>query len=106
MGRFKHGRGVIGKPILRLSIWGNGSFLLFLDMFLLFAKMIGAGKAVNKSAASAASPDYVKFQAVIKSAASAASRKSNPGGCASSRLDHGLAETCAANQGSNKESCK
>ena len=30
---------------------------------------------VNKSAASAASPDYVKFQAVIKSAASAASRK-------------------------------
>ena len=27
----------------------------------------------NKSAASAASPDYVKFQAVIKSAASAAS---------------------------------
>ena len=37
----------------------------------------GAGFAVrefaNKSAASAASPDYVKFQAVIKSAASAAS---------------------------------
>ena len=30
---------------------------------------------MNKSAASAASPDYVKFQAVIKSAASAASRK-------------------------------
>ena len=30
---------------------------------------------VNKSAASAASPDYVKFQAVIKSAASAASRE-------------------------------
>ena len=29
----------------------------------------------NKSAASAASPDFVKFQAVIKSAASAASRK-------------------------------
>ena len=29
----------------------------------------------NKSAASAASPDYVRFQAVIKSAASAASRK-------------------------------
>ena len=28
---------------------------------------------MNKSAASAASPDYVKFQAVIKSAASAAS---------------------------------
>ena len=32
-------------------------------------------KFVNKSAASAASPDYVKFQAVIKSAASAASPK-------------------------------
>ena len=32
-------------------------------------------KFVNKSAASAASQDYVKFQAVIKSAASAASRK-------------------------------
>ena len=30
---------------------------------------------MNKSAASAASPDYVKFQAVIKSAASAASPK-------------------------------
>ena len=31
--------------------------------------------AVNQSAASAASPDYVNFQAVIKSAASAASQK-------------------------------
>ena len=40
----------------------------------------------NKSAASAASPDYVKFQAVIKSAASAASLR---GGRASGRLDHG-----------------
>ena len=78
----------------------------------------------NKSAASAASPDYVKFPAVIKLAAStpkAKSRKPRPrrspggrpgwrmtasgrsaspgswfpcfglwGGCASSRLDHGL----------------
>ena len=35
--------------------------------------IIGAGKAVNKSAASAASPDSAKFQAVIKLAASAAS---------------------------------
>ena len=41
----------------------------------------------NKSAASAASPDYVKFQAVIKSAASAASLC---GGRASGRLDHGF----------------
>ena len=89
-------------------------------------------KKQNKSAASAASPDYVKFQAVIKSAASAASPKAKSregssrgapravvrirsvvrpppsshrppssgapldlgsldlGGCASSRLDHGL----------------
>ena len=31
--------------------------------------------AVNQLAASAASPDYVRFQAVIKSAASAASRE-------------------------------
>ena len=79
---------------------------------------------MNKSAASAASLDSVKFQAVIKSAASAASRKTKNqgprsrgapeprrpqaepssvgspgswslifglhGGCASSRLDHGL----------------
>ena len=42
---------------------------------------------VSKSAASAASPDYVKLQAVIKSAASAASPQ---GGRASGRLDHGL----------------
>ena len=41
---------------------------------------------MNKSAASAASLDYVKFQAVIKSAASAASLR---GGRASGRLDHG-----------------
>ena len=39
----------------------------------------------NKSAASAASPDYLKFEAVIKSAASAASLC---GGRASGRLDH------------------
>ena len=43
--------------------------------------------AVNKSAASTASPDYVKFQAVIKSAASAASLRRGP---ASGQLDHGL----------------
>ena len=41
---------------------------------------------MNKSAASAASPDYVKFEAVINSAASAASLC---GGRASGRLDHG-----------------
>ena len=42
---------------------------------------------MNKSAASAASLDYVKFQAVIKSAASAASLR---GGSASGRLSHGI----------------
>ena len=41
----------------------------------------------NKTAASAAFPDYVKFQAVVKSAASAASLR---GGRASGRLDHGF----------------
>ena len=41
---------------------------------------------MNKSAASAASPDYVKFQAVLKSAASAASLRRGPAG---GRLDHG-----------------
>ena len=44
-------------------------------------------ESVNKSAASAASLDYAKFQAVIKLAASAASLR---GGRASGRLDHGL----------------
>ena len=43
-------------------------------------------ESMNKSAASAASPDYVKFQAVIKAAASTASPR---GGHASGRLDHG-----------------
>ena len=42
---------------------------------------------LNKSAASAASPDHSKFQAVMKSAASAASLR---GGRGSGRLDHGL----------------
>ena len=45
-------------------------FSLFFVHFFGFFRVWGA---VNKSAASAASPDYVKFQAVIKSAASAAS---------------------------------
>ena len=47
----------------------------------------GVPESVNKSAASAASLDYVKFQAVIKSAARAANLR---GGRASVRLDHGL----------------
>ena len=42
---------------------------------------------MNKSASSAASLDYVKFEAAIKSAASAASLR---GGRASGRLDHGF----------------
>ena len=39
----------------------------------IFSEPHGVRESANKSAASAASPDYVKFQAVIKSAASAAS---------------------------------
>ena len=46
----------------------------------------GVREFANKPAASTASPDYVKFQAVVKSAASAASLR---GGRASGRLDHG-----------------
>ena len=49
--------------------------------------IIAVREFANKSAASAASRDYVKFQAVIKSAASAASLR---GGRASGRLDHGF----------------
>ena len=41
----------------------------------------------NNGAASAASLDYVKFQAVIKAAASGASLR---GGRASGQLDHGV----------------
>ena len=47
----------------------------------------GVRESMNKSAASAAFLDYVKFQGVIKSAASTASLR---GGRASSRLDHGF----------------
>ena len=51
-----------------------------------FPETTAVQDSVNKLAASAASPGYVKFQAVIKSAASAASLR---GGRASGRLDHG-----------------
>ena len=44
-------------------------------------------ESANKSAASTAYLDYVEFQAVIKSAACAASLR---GGRASGRLDHGF----------------
>ena len=44
-------------------------------------------ESANKSAASAAFPDYVKSQTVIKSAASAASLR---GGRASGRLDYNI----------------
>ena len=47
----------------------------------------GVPDFVNKSAASAASLDYVKFRAVNESAASTASLR---GGRASGRLDHGF----------------
>ena len=44
-------------------------------------EQLGVREFVNKSAASAASLDYLKFQAVIKSAASAASQRPNQGIC-------------------------
>ena len=47
--------------------------VFFNDLLVIFGNYWGWG-AVDKSAASAASPDSVKFQAVIKSAASAASQ--------------------------------
>ena len=47
----------------------------------------GVRESANKSTASTASPDYVKIQAAIKSAASAASLRR---GRTSSRLDHGF----------------
>ena len=56
-------------------------------------------ESANKSAASAASLDYLKFQAVIKSSASAASPR---GGHASGRLDHGF---CCAILGAANRRC-
>ena len=53
---------------------GNCKSIFFI-VFRRFLGILGAGEAVNKSDASAASPDSVEFQAVIKSAASAGSRK-------------------------------
>ena len=53
----------------------------------LCSKLDGVRESVNKSAAGAASLEYVKSQAVIKSTASAASLR---GGRASGRLDHGF----------------
>ena len=44
-------------------------------MYFLLFDSVAVREFANKSAASAASRDYVKFQAVIKSAASAASPK-------------------------------
>ena len=51
-----------------------------------FLGSVAVREFVIRSAASAASPDYVEFQAVIKSAASTASLR---GGRASGRLNHG-----------------
>ena len=56
-------------------------FFVFLNVFLHVVNLAASAakycekEAVNQSAASAASPDYVKFQAVIRPAASAATRK-------------------------------
>ena len=66
--------------------------LFVLHTFLVANRLVEDGnvfcavrESVNKSAASAASRDYLKFQAVIKSAASPASLR---GGRASGQLDH------------------
>ena len=63
----------------KMVVMGTG--VIHLEVFIQHA----VRESVNKSAASAASTDYVKFQAGIKSAASAASLR---GGRASGRLDH------------------
>ena len=60
----------------------NKESTVFRQLFL--PNLIAVREFMNESAASAASADYVKFQAAIKSAASAR------GGRASGRLDHGL----------------
>ena len=51
----------------------------------IFSPKLAVRESITKSAARAASLDYVKFQAVIKLASSAASLR---GGHASGRLDH------------------
>ena len=92
---------MIDKPILGLLTFGQNPFLgqessgdtqkdifsiFFHDCFVIFYIFRGWG-AANQSAASAASLGSVKFEAVIKSAASAASPR---GGRASGRLDRGF----------------
>ena len=74
------------------------TLILFLH-FLLFFEVVGAAKAVNNPTASAASLDYVEFQAVIKSAASVASLRE---GRASGRLDHSICFGRASNQNIRK----
>ena len=65
---------------IRLGCTESSELLHFQNNFHLAVR-----ESANESAASAASPVYVKSQAVIKSAASAASLR---GGHASGRLDH------------------
>ena len=70
-------------------MWGTESEILIIFLYFLAASAAKncEKEVVNQSAATAASPDYVKFQAVIKSAASAASLD---GGRASSQLHRGF----------------
>ena len=70
-----------GKPALAAGLSTTSPTPAILD------QTVAVRKFASKSAASAASPGYVKFRTVIKSAASAASLR---GGRASGRLDHGL----------------
>ena len=77
MGRYKHWRGSIDKPILELLTFGQNPFLeTEPDILTIVCYFLAASAAKN-----------CEKNAVIQSAASAASAR---GGCASSRLDHGL----------------
>ena len=63
-------------PLMQVEKAPQTNFLnIFLKHVAASAAKYCKKGAVNLSAASAASPDYVKFQAMIKSVVSAASRK-------------------------------
>ena len=68
--RVQHGQSVRQLPAIVMQVT-----LLRLHLEVTLSGSSAVRESVNKSAASAASPDSVKFQAVIKSAASAASPK-------------------------------
>ena len=61
--------------VVILAVISTGTVFCIFEIFGRSAAKYGEKRAVNESAASEASRDCVKFQAVIKSAASAASPK-------------------------------